>query len=209
MTAMLTPPRAQRQRVIVPVTNGRERVVFYDGDRIYFRPIETEDEPQLRKWINDPANWRTLHRRGPLNACREQEWIESLGASDKDIVFGIVVKENDRFVGTTSLNGIDPIAHKAEFGICVGDTARQGMGYGTEAARLTVRYGFEVLNLNRIALSVFANNVRAIFAYQKAGFVPEGTLRQAAFVDGRYEDVHRFAILREEWETRRDAVADA
>ena len=30
-------------------------VVYYEGDRIYFRPIEQTDEPLLRKWINDPA----------------------------------------------------------------------------------------------------------------------------------------------------------
>jgi RimJ/RimL family protein N-acetyltransferase len=203
MTAVLTPPRAQRERVIVPVHDVKERVVFYDGDRIYFRPIETEDEPELRQWINNPANWRTLYPRGPVNACREREWIESLGESDKDIVFGIVVKNDDHLIGTTGLHRIDPIARKAEFGICVGDTTRQGKGFGTEAARLAVRYGFTVLNLNRIALSVFASNTRAIFAYQKAGFAHEGTLRQAAYLDGRYDDVHRFAILREEWEEQR------
>jgi len=200
MTATLTPPHAQRQRVIVPVRNVTARVVFYEGDRIYFRPIETGDEPQLRKWINDPANWRTLHRRGPLNACREREWIESLGESKTDIVFGIVVKEKDRLIGTTGLHQIDSITRKADFGIVIGDTARQGLGYGTEAARLTVQYGFEVLNLNRIGLSVLACNARAIFAYQKAGFSHEGTLRESAYVDGRYEHVHRFAILRKQWQ---------
>lgn len=203
MATLVTAPQAQRQRVIAPATNKQERVVFYKGDRIYFRPIEPEDEPQLRLWINDPANWRTLHQHAPLNACREREWIETLGKSEKDIVFGIVVKDENRLIGTTGLHRIDSIARKAEFGIVIGDRTRQGMGYGTEAARLAVQYGFAVLNLNRIALSVFAGNIRAIFAYQKAGFVHEGTLRQAAFVNGAYEDVHRFAILRKEWEAQR------
>jgi RimJ/RimL family protein N-acetyltransferase len=81
----------------------------------------------------------------------------------------------------------------------IGEVSRQNRGYGTEAVRLLVRYGFEILNLNRIGLSVFANNLRAIRTYQKAGFVHEGCLRQARFHGGRYEDEYRFAILREEW----------
>lgn len=176
------------------------RVVHYEGDRIYFRPIEPADEPLLRRWINDPANWRGLHTRGPLNEIREREWIEQLGKSAADVVWGIVVRDGDRLIGTTGLHGISPIARKAEFGINLGERSYQSKGYGTEAVRLTLRYGFEELNLNRIALWVFAGNPRAISCYQKAGFQPEGCERQAAYRNGRYEDVYRFAILRAEWE---------
>jgi len=48
------------------------------------------------------------------------------------------------------------------------------------------RYGFEELNLNRIWLRVYDTNPRARKAYEKAGFVYEGTLRQAEYKHGRY-----------------------
>ena len=38
-------------------------------------------------------------------------------------------------------------------------------------------FGFTDLNLHRIALHVFATNVRAIKTYERAGFQHEGTLR--------------------------------
>ncbi|MGQ9648711.1 MAG: GNAT family N-acetyltransferase [Phycisphaerae bacterium] len=207
------------------------RVVFYEGQRIYFSPIEPEDEPLLRRFINDPANWRGLMHRGPVNSCRERDWIESLGREGKDCTFDIVVREGDRLIGVTGLHnlrrtaflraatkascgsktcaqnaqksrskGLNPISHSASFGINIGDRGFQNKGYGTEATLLCLRYGFEEPNLNRIALSVFSNNSRAIRCYQKASFVQEGCLRQAVFRNGRYENEYRFAVLREEWE---------
>jgi len=175
-------------------------VVFFEGDRIYFRPIEVEDESLLRQWVNDPVNRRGLCVRKPLNACREREWIESQGKSAADVAFGIVVRQGHRLIGTTGLHRIDPTHRKAEFGINLGDREYQNKGFGTEATRLMIRYGFEELNLNRIGLSVFANNLRAIRCYQKSGFVSEGCHRQAMYGAGQFHDEYRFGILREEWE---------
>lgn len=176
-----------------------QRVVFYEGHRIYFSPVEPQDEPLLRRFINDPANWRGLMHRPPVNACREREWIESLGRDGKDYVFGVVVREGDRLIGVAGLHNISPVSRSANFGINIGERAWQNKGYGTEATLLCLQYGFEELNLNRIALSVFSNNPRAIRCYQKAGFVQEGCLRQAVYRNGRYEDEYRFAVLREDW----------
>lgn len=207
MTTSVTVSENQQHDRLEPPVNAEAtaaaeaaKVVSYAGERIYLRPIELEDEPLLRRWINDPRNWRGLMFRPPINACREREWIESLGKSTTDYVFGVVVRNGDRLIGTAGLHRINAINRSAEFGINLGDVAYQNQGYGTETARLLIRYGFEELNLNRIALSVFANNPRAISCYQKSGFVHEGCLRQALYRGGRFHDEYRFAILREEWE---------
>jgi len=72
--------------------------------------------------------------------------------------------------------------------------------YGTEATQLMLKYGFMTLNLNRIVLNVYSTNPFALRAYKKAGFILEGTLRQDMFREGKYIDVFRMGILREEWE---------
>lgn len=176
------------------------RVIYYQGQRIYFRPLELADEPLMRRWINDPRIWQHLTHRPPLNAVREREYIEGLGKNPTDYVFGIVVKDGDRLIGSTGLHQVNHVTRCATFGLMIGEVEYHNRGYGTEATRLAVRYGFRELNLNRIQLSVFADNWRAIRAYQKAGFVHEGCLREAVYRNGRYVDEYRFAILREEWE---------
>jgi diamine N-acetyltransferase len=87
----------------------------------------------------------------------------------------------------------------AEFGIVIGDKSYWNQGYGTEAVRLLVRFGFHTLNLNRIFLRVYETNPRAIRAYEKAGFTSEGRERQAEFRNGKYIDVLRMSILRAEF----------
>jgi RimJ/RimL family protein N-acetyltransferase len=65
--------------------------------------------------------------------------------------------------------------------------------------QLILQHAFDTLNLNRISLRVFATNPRARRSYEKAGLALEGTLRQAAFRNGKYIDVHMMSILRSEW----------
>ncbi len=184
-----------------PELEDAPRVIFYQGRKIYFRPLEVADEPLLRRWINDPRIWATTAHRGPLNACREREWIESLGKSQTDYVFGIVAKGSDQLIGTTGLHRIDYVTRSATFGLMIGDVDCHNRGFGTEATRLALRYAFRELNLNRVQLSVYADNWRAVRVYQKAGFVHEGCLRQALYRHGQFVDEYRFAILREEWES--------
>jgi len=52
------------------------------------------------------------------------------------------------------------------------------------------------MNVTRIEIEVYTDNVPAIALYEKHGFVVEGTCRNYAFRDGRYVDAHVMARLR-------------
>lgn len=173
--------------------------IFFEGERIYLRPLELEDEPVLRRWINHPANWVTLLRCLPQNGVREREWIEKLGKDPTEVIVGIAAKDGDVLIGSAGLINIEPVHRSAVFGILIGELEYQNRGYGSEATALMVRYGFEVLNLNRIGLDVFANNPRAIKVYERCGFVLEGRQRQRFFKQGQYVDSLHYAMLRDEW----------
>ena len=84
--------------------------------------------------------------------------------------------------------------------IGIGEPDAWNKGYGSEAMRLMLRYGFEELNLNRVSLGVFSANPRGIRSYEKCGFVHEGRMREFARRDGQYWDLVFMGILREEWE---------
>lgn len=180
---------------------------YYEGQRIYLRPLELEDEALLRRWFNDPANWSTLARFLPVNQQREREFIERLYKSTEDLAWGVVVREGDRLIGAAGLHRIAHVNRSAEFGIIIGDRDYQSRGYGTEATRLVVQYGFEELNLNRIGLSVFSDNERGIRAYRRAGFEQEGRRRQAFFRNGGYHDELCFGLLRSDWQRAPDDYA--
>jgi RimJ/RimL family protein N-acetyltransferase len=62
-----------------------------------------------------------------------------------------------------------------------------------------LEHAFERLGLHRVGLSVFSYNERAIRAYEKAGFVIEGRLRDAILRDGRYFDEVQMGALARDW----------
>ena len=51
------------------------------------------------------------------------------------------------------------------------------------------------MGLHRISLEVYDFNPRARRVYEKAGFVHEGTGREALLFDGNWIDVHHMAVV--------------
>ena len=78
-----------------------------------------------------------------------------------------------------------------------------GRGYVTEACRLLIDYLFNVHPYQRLELLTAPENVASVRIAQKCGFQAEGTLRQAFFINGHYQDVTVFSLLRPEWEKQR------
>lgn len=177
------------------------------SERIRLRAPERADLPQFVAWLNDPEVKQNLSLVFPLSLAAEEKWFEDmLKRSPAEQVLTIEVRQPDGEtwlpIGNCSLMDIDWRNRSAEFGIFIGDKTRWNQGYGAEAARLMLQHGFETLNLHRIFLRVFATNPRARRAYEKAGYVLEGTLRQAHFQDGAYIDVFVMSVLQSEYFAR-------
>lgn len=85
-------------------------------------------------------------------------------------------------------------------GIVIGDKNLWGHGYGNEATKLILEYGFKHLKLHRIQLMVLDFNKRAQHLYKKLGFVVEGIQREARLVNGEWHDVILMGILEKEFE---------
>ena len=172
---------------------------FLIGERIYLRPLDEEDLERCMRWINDPEVTRTLSRRFPISRALEREWLLGQYKSDRHLSLAIVIKDGNRHIGNCGFNDIDYVNRKAMFGILIGEKDEWGKGYGPEAARLIVDYGFKQLGMHRISLEVYSHNTRAQRAYEKVGFVHEGTLRESYFRDGHYYDTLVMGILEPEW----------
>src|SRR3954470_5813797 len=177
-----------------PVKNA-----FRTGDRIFLRPLEVEDGPLIQVWLNDTENHQYLARFRPLNGAEERRWLETLHERTEDHVFGVALKDGERLIGTCGLHGAVLPHRRAQLGIAIGVPEFQGKGYGAEAIRLLLGYGFETLSLHRVGLDVYDGNVRGIRCYEKVGFRREGTRREARWWGGRWWDIHDYGILEQEW----------
>jgi len=154
------------------------------------------------KSFNDPEITQYLSMFRPFTRMMEEDWIENLKNRDDTIVFAVLIHEDnnvEKLIGNCGLHAIDWKNRVAEVGITLGEKEYQSKGYGTEAMELLLDYGFKTLNLNRIKLRVYEFNSRAINSYKKIGFVEEGRMRQAIFINGEYHNIIFMSILQEVW----------
>ena len=179
---------------------------FLAGDRIYLRPLEMEDVERCQRWFKDPQVRQFLATVYPLSRQAERSFLERIVGSPiapgSDIILAIALQADDQHIGNVGLHHINTVDRNAELGIAIGEKNMWQKGFGTEACRLLVEYGFTALNLHRIYLRVNSDNPRAQAAYRKIGFQQEGVWREAIFRQGRYQDLVLMGLLRKEYPGR-------
>lgn len=113
-------------------------------------------------------------------------------------MFAICDKSTNRHIGNIKLDNFDWISHTCELGVLIGEKDFWGKGIGTEACTLAIQYAFNILNIRKVLLAVYATNIGAIKVYEKLGFVNEGTLRKHIWSNGNYIDKHFMGLFKEE-----------
>ena len=175
------------------------------GDRVGLRGVLDDDLATLARWEMDPGRLTTLSDRvAPQSEAAARERIARRCANDGDGVGFAIVKLDGgvELIGQISLAGLRLKSRSATLGIALGRDFL-GQGYGSDAMRVIVDYGFRELGLHRIQLGVAPFNPAGIRAYAKAGFREEGRLRESLLHDGRWYDEILMSILDHEWAARR------
>ena len=173
--------------------------------RLRLRGAEREDISRFVAWLNDPEVIQHLLTSYPISRVAEERWFEEMvkhGPAEQVLVIETQIESVWTPLGNTSFMNVDWVNRKAEIGIFIGEKSLWGRGYGREAMLLMLRHGFNHMNLNRISLRVHADNLRGIKAYQHAGFLQEGILRQDVYREGKYLDVLVMSVLRSDWQDR-------
>ncbi len=167
------------------------------GQQVFLGQLQKEDLPEIYKHING-VEIATLSGgfAAPVSLESQTQWYEQNHKNPARVDFGIFLNETEQLMGTVSLKSINHHQQTAGLGIVIFRQEHLGKGHGTEASRLMVEYGMFHLNLYNIDLLVLSNNVRAIRAYEKAGFQTLGK-RTGCFVlggqrlDGTWMDIVR------------------
>ena len=172
------------------------------GERIYLRSYEMRDKEVVLAGVNEPVGARLTGTHGDGFTLEQIErYIQMNIDNEGDGRYGwVICLADDTVVGEVVINEIDENNRSASIRIALYDPKYFGQGYGSEAMRLAVDFGFKQANLHRISLGVFNFNPRAIHVYEKIGFKREGVLRDALFWDGEFHDEIIMGILESEWE---------
>jgi len=170
------------------------------GERLYLSPFDADDSniyTKYAEWMNDRNVTDTYGGHSSLvSAATAKKTLEEL----QGYRFAILLTNNDELIGHISIHDIDHLHRHAFIGMFIGDVEYRNKGYGTEAVRLVLDYGFKTLNLHNIMLSVHEDNSAAITCCKNAGFHEVGRRREWIFKDGKYHDVIYMDILANEFE---------
>lgn len=170
--------------------------------RLILNSITEKDLPFFVEWLNDPEVIKHLSivAELPLTMAKEKKWFRGLKDRKNDLVWAIRLKKNKELIGSIGFNSISQKEGTAEVGIAISNKKLWGRGFGPEAIRAILRYGFSKLKLNNVLIRTNADHKRAIKAYQKVGFKTFGIRRKVHYhpQEKKYRDQVYMDILKED-----------
>ncbi len=167
------------------------------GTGVRLRPLVASDAEVMYASLDDPETLRLTGTQSLFTLEQVRRHCERIEQAEVRLDYAIEVSGQP--IGEAVLNCVDDINRSASFRIAIWKNDDRNKGIGTEATRLLVRHGFDVVGLNRIELEVYSFNPRARRVYENIGFRLEGTRRQALLWNGKAVDAHIMALLRSEF----------
>ncbi|MFV0516717.1 MAG: GNAT family N-acetyltransferase [Aminipila sp.] len=171
-----------------------------ETERLLLRPFEMSDAEDVYAYAKNPnvgptAGWK------PHESLEESvDIIENLFLAND--MWAIVFKETGHVIGTIGLEPDKrrPDIPSKELGYSLSEEF-WGKGIMTEAAQAVIRYGFEDLGLEVLAICTSPTNNRSARVIEKCGFTYEGIQRRCYKIfDGSLRDSRCYSLLKDEWQ---------
>jgi len=178
--------------------------VYLNGVNIYLTPFTREhlEDREYWVWMNTIDTTKHLGLPDylmPVSFEELEEYFKQNAYSSNNILFAVVEKSSDKFIGTVRVSHINWVSRVAVIGIMLGDVSKRGRGYAAEMTKLIVEYAFGVLNLNKLTASGHSSNIASLKCFKKLGFKEEGIQRKQFFMDGKYYDLIHLGLLEKEF----------
>jgi RimJ/RimL family protein N-acetyltransferase len=178
---------------------------LFEGELIRLAPIDVDkDVKTISQWMHDPEYLRLSSAAparplAPVQVKKQIEEMQKQMEKRREVNFVFRTREADRLVGWGGLYDVAWPHGAAMLRLSIGQSQDRGKGYGSEALRMLLYYGFDELSLYRIGAITYEYNLRGQRLLERFGFVLEVRRRQAVQRAGRRWDTLVYGLLREEW----------
>lgn len=182
--------------------NVKNQQLRVKGKKVFLRYVTLDDFEEMRELFEASRKFYkglidtpdTIEKFTPYVARNE---------SDANECFVICRKTDEKIAGSINLSQIFRKSFQNAYlgySLGVNDT---GKGFMTEAVELILRFAFYDLKLHRIEANVQPENLPSIAVLKRCGFTREGFSRKYLKIAGRWRDHERFAIIREDWQSKK------
>jgi len=174
---------------------------FIEGERIDLVAGNSKWAKLNCKWKNAPNVRRYSRNMWPLTLEEVKKWFDPPpDRHTRDfVVFTIYHKGDKRPIGSVGFGRINWVNRNANIFGTIGEPEYWSRGIIVEACKLLIKYGFTELNFHKIYAGVFSPNARSLRAAEKLGFKKEAIIKETMYVDGQYQDEHKFALFKRDW----------
>ena len=175
-------------------------------ERLSLRPAEQRDALPTYAF-------RTLESVAHFMGMRPEDPAEWEAGFGERIPTTLIIEKDGELVGDLYLSVQDPWSQRevkeqaagtvAEIGYVL-DPVHAGHGYATEAVRELLRICFEGIGVRRVIAQCFADNEPSLRLMERVGMRREQhTIKDSLHRNGEWLDGMMYALLKEEWLSRR------
>ena len=141
---------------------------MFESDRIIFVKLSEQYMDDYIKMYTDSNIQKTLFKK-EYDYNTITNWIKKEISEKEKYKYSMIDKLTKEFIGNIEIIKKDEIAE-----IMISITpSKQGMHYATEAIKSIIEYGRKELGITKYDLNVYKNNSKAIYIYEKVGFIQD------------------------------------
>ena len=164
------------------------------ASRVYVRPVRGSDRNALVAMAQSSQKLHHPWITPPLTNHMFRLYLKRTQREDAD-GFVVCLRETDQIVGVVNLNDIVRGSFMSANLSYYVDADHQGRGYMTEALQHVIRLSFEVFGLHRLEAAIQPDNHPSKDLVKRCGFAMEGLSSDLLFIDGKWRDHERWALI--------------
>ena len=137
---------------------------------IQLRPVHMSDYDTIVKWSKDERF--CLANDWPLERTEEEvyTWWEQCVTSEKPNFVRLGMELHSKLIGYVDLAYIRKEHQSAEVGVAIGETSFWGKGFGVQAVKKIMAYGYNELGITTFHAETHETNIRAQKLLTRLGF---------------------------------------
>ncbi len=170
-------------------------------ERLVIRPMQTSDAFDMHEYASreDVTEYLLWSPHTSVGYTRSYlNYIEERYSNGDFYDWAITLAENGKMIGTVGFTSIDTVNRIGEIGYVVNPDYHR-LGYGFEAAKKIVVFGFSELGLHRIEAKFMKGNDASLAVMKKLGMTFEGYHRDSMLVKGKYRTIGISSVLESEY----------